>query len=117
MGPRSFAPRRRCTYNRRTLGNQGRGRWRMPWTNSSGGNGSGGPKGPWSRGPASSGGGPDFEDILRRSQDRLRSLLPGPGFGTGSLLVLLLIIVVVWLLSGIYIVGTSEQGIVLRFGA
>jgi membrane protease subunit HflK len=89
----------------------------MPWTNSSGGNGSGGPKGPWSRGPAPSGGGPDFEDILRRSQDRLRSLLPGPGFGTGSLLVLLLIIVVVWLLSGIYIVGTSEQGIVLRFGA
>jgi membrane protease subunit HflK len=89
----------------------------MPWTNSSGGNGSGGPKGPWSRGPTPGGGGPDFEDILRRGQDRLRSLLPGPGFGTGSLLVLLLIIVVVWLLSGIYIVGTSEQGIVLRFGA
>jgi membrane protease subunit HflK len=89
----------------------------MPWTNSSGGNGSSGPRGPWSRGPAPGGGGPDFEDMLRRSQDRLRSLLPGPGFGTGSLLVLLLIVVVIWLLSGIYIVGTSEQGIVLRFGA
>ena len=93
----------------------------MPWTNSPGGNGTGGPKGPWGRGPASPGGGggmrpPDFEDFLRRGQDRLRSLLPGPGFSTGTLIVVLLIVLLGWLFSGVYIVGTNEQGIVLRFG-
>ncbi|MEI9888536.1 MAG: FtsH protease activity modulator HflK [Rhizomicrobium sp.] len=90
----------------------------MPWTNSSGGNGTGGPKGPWSRGPAPPGGGgpPDIEEILRRGQDRLRRFLPGPGFGTGTLIVAALIVAVIWLLTGIYFVGASEQGIVLRFG-
>jgi len=59
---------------------------------------------------------PDIEDMLRRSQDRLRRFLPGPGFTTGSLIVLLLIVAGVWLASGIYFVGAFEQGIVLRFG-
>ena len=93
----------------------------MPWTNSSGGNGTGGPKGPWSRGPAPSGGGggmrpPDFEDMLRRGQDSLRRFLPGGGFTTGTLIVVLLGVVIVWLATGIYFVGAYEQGIVLRFG-
>ncbi|HTP77044.1 MAG TPA: FtsH protease activity modulator HflK [Rhizomicrobium sp.] len=94
----------------------------MPWNNSSDGGGSGGPgsKGPWNRGPTPGGGGgmrpPDIEDMLRRSQDRLRSFLPGSNFTTGSLIVLLLIVVGVWLASGIYFVGAFEQGIVLRFG-
>ncbi len=92
----------------------------MPWTNQSGGNGSN--RGPWGRAPQSGGGGgggpPDLEDLLRRSQDRLRRFLPGGGrgFTTGSLLIILLGIVVVWLLSGIYFVGAREQGVVLRFG-
>jgi membrane protease subunit HflK len=88
----------------------------MPWNNSS--DGSGGPKGPWNRGPTPGGGmrPPDIEDMLRRSQDRLRRFLPGPGFTTGSLVVLLLIVAGVWLASGIYFVGAFEQGIVLRFG-
>jgi membrane protease subunit HflK len=95
----------------------------MPWTNSSGGgngngsgSGPGGPKGPWNRGPGAPGG-PDLEDMLRRGQDRLRGFLPGRGFSTGGLIVVLLVVLVVWLLTGIYFVGTSEQGIVLRFGA
>jgi membrane protease subunit HflK len=89
----------------------------MPWTNQTGGNGSSG-GGPWNRGPSTPGGGPpDIEELLRRGQDRLRRFLPGRGFSAGGLVVLLLIVVGVWLLSGIYIVGTSEQGIVLRFGA
>jgi len=92
----------------------------MPWNSSSGGNGSGGtgPKGPWNRGPSSGGGmrPPDIEEMLRRSQDRLRRFLPGPSFTTGSLIVLLLIVLGVWLASGIYFVGAFEQGIVLRFG-
>lgn len=94
----------------------------MPWNNSSDGSGSGGPgsKGPWNRGPTPGGGGgmrpPDIEEMLRRSQDRLRSFLPGPNFTSGSLIVLLLIVVGIWLASGIYFVGAFEQGIVLRFG-
>lgn len=90
----------------------------MPWNNSSDGSGSGGPKGPWGRGPTPGGGmrPPDIEDMLRRSQDRLRRFLPGPNFTSGSLVVLLLIVLGVWLASGIYFVGAFEQGIVLRFG-
>jgi membrane protease subunit HflK len=88
----------------------------MPWTNQTGGNGP--TRGPWGRPPQGGGGGnrpPDLEELLRRSQERLRGILPG-GFTTGSLLVLLLGIVVVWLFSGFYFVGAREQGIVLRFG-
>ncbi|HEY4112741.1 MAG TPA: FtsH protease activity modulator HflK [Rhizomicrobium sp.] len=90
----------------------------MPWTNQQGGDG--GDRGPWGRAPQPSGGGgnrkpPDFEELLRRTQERLRRYLPG-SVTTGSLLVLLLGIVVVWLLSGIYVVNGREQGVVLRFG-
>ena len=94
----------------------------MPWNNSSDGSGSGGPgsKGPWNRGPTPGGGGgmrpPDIEEMLRRSQDRLKRFLPGSNFTTGSLIVLLLIVVGAWLVSGVYFVGAFEQGIVLRFG-
>jgi membrane protease subunit HflK len=59
--------------------------------------------------------------MLRRSQERLKRLLPsnfgGPGFGTGGLAIVALAIVAVWLMSGIYVVSASEQGVVLRFGA
>ena len=95
----------------------------MPWTNSSGGNGTGGPKGPWNRpGPGSGGGGgmrpPDFEDMLRRGQERMRGFLPGgPGLNSSWLIVAALVAFVGWLASGIFFVGASEQGIVLRFGA
>lgn len=98
----------------------------MPWTNQPG-NGSGNPPpgggGPWGRGPSGGGGGvqpPDLEELLRRAQDRLRAILPGrfggPGFGSGGLVIIALAVVAVWLMSGIYIVSASEQGVVLRFG-
>ncbi len=95
----------------------------MPWTNQPGGNGGGEPgsRGPWGRGsPGGSGGGrgirpPDFEGRLRQAQDRLRGLLPG-GLGQSGLLVAVIAILGLWLLSGTYVVGPSEQGIVLRFG-
>ncbi|HEY2417866.1 MAG TPA: protease modulator HflK, partial [Steroidobacteraceae bacterium] len=92
----------------------------MPWNTPSGGDNDN--RGPWGRTPQSGGGGPrkppDLEDLLRRGQDRLRNILPGGGrgFTTGSLIIILLGVVVVWLLSGIYVVGTREQGVVLRFG-
>ena len=50
----------------------------MPWKNQGGGPWSSGPKGPWGSGPQSPGPRPpDLEDLLRRGQDRLQSLLPG----------------------------------------
>src|SRR5215472_7517803 len=81
-----------------------------PW----GGNrGSGGGPGPRGRGPQP----PDFEDLLRRSQDRFRRVLPG-GFGTGTGIgIVVLGILVIWLASGFYRVLPDEVGVVLRFGA
>jgi len=96
----------------------------MPWNNQSGsdGNGQGPQRGPWGRGTGSGGSGggqpPDLEELLRRSQERLRRILPGGfGFTAGSIAVVALGLIVVWLASGIYIVTQSEQGVVLRFGA
>jgi modulator of FtsH protease HflK len=91
----------------------------MPWKNQSGGpwgSGGGGPRGPWGSGPQSGGPTPpDLEDLIRRSQDRLRSYLPGGLGGRGGVLVVLALIVV-WSLSGFYRVNADEQGVVLRFG-
>ena len=55
----------------------------MPWSNQGGGPwGSGGSKGPWGSGPQSSGPTPpDLEELLRRSQDRLKGFLPGGNLG------------------------------------
>ena len=91
----------------------------MTW-NQGGGGGGGGPwgggKSPWGgggRGPRP----PNLEEIFRRSQDRMRRLLPG-GWGSGSgLLFVLIAVVAIWGISGFYIVQPDEEGIVLRFGA
>jgi membrane protease subunit HflK len=81
-----------------------------PWGGGRGnGQGPGGPRGPQP---------PNLEDILRRSQDRLRRAFPG-GFGTGRGVALIVIgIVVLWLASGcFYRILPDEVGVVLRFGA
>jgi membrane protease subunit HflK len=93
----------------------------MPWSNQGGGpwGSGGGGKGPWGSGPQPSGGStpPDLEDLLRRSQDKLRTVLPGGGLSGKGLILLLLLAVVVWFAFGIYRVDTNEYGVVLRFGA
>jgi membrane protease subunit HflK len=98
----------------------------MPWSNQSGGGGwKGGNGGPWGQGPRGSGGPtpPDLEELLRRSQDRLKRLLPGGGGGGGNFnpLTLIGILVVVAGLIGYnfftFRVQPDELGIVLRFGA
>jgi membrane protease subunit HflK len=91
----------------------------MPWTNQGGGSGGGG--GPWGGGPSPWGrppqGGPNVEDIIRKSQERLRGMLPG-GFGNKPVLLLVVIVVLVfWVLNGFYRVQPDEVGVVLRFGA
>ncbi len=81
-----------------------------PWGGNRGGSGGPGPRG---RGPQP----PDFEELLRRGQDRFRRVLPG-GFGTGTgIAIVAIAILVIWLASGFYRVLPDEVGVVLRFGA
>jgi membrane protease subunit HflK len=89
----------------------------MPWSNQSGGPWRNNP-GPWGSGPQGGPGStpPDLEELLRRSQDRLRNWLPGGSFGGRGILVLLAVAILAWLLSGFYRVEPDEQGVVLRFG-
>jgi membrane protease subunit HflK len=86
----------------------------MPWKNQGGGGGPwGGGQGPWGGGGSRP---PDLEDILRKSQDRVKRLLPG-GFGSGrSLLFIALIGLALWLATGFYRVNPDEQGVALIFG-
>lgn len=105
----------------------------MPWSNQSGGGGwksggggnnGGGPwgQGPWGQGPSGGGGGgggqqPDLEELLKRSQDRLKQVMPGSGL-PGPLMLLLAAPIVAVL--GFYLftfrVNPDELGVVLRFG-
>jgi modulator of FtsH protease HflK len=91
---------------------QGGGGGGGPW----GGGGGGGGQGPWGRGP----GGPqtpDFEELLRKGQDRFKSVMPG-GLGSGKVIIgLILLAIILWMASGIYSVKPEQQGVVLRFGA
>ena len=90
----------------------------MPWSNQGGGPwGSGGSKGPWGSGPQSSGPTPpDLEELLRRSQDKLKSVLPGGSLGGRGILLIALAALVIWGGSGFFQVAPDELGVVLRFG-
>jgi modulator of FtsH protease HflK len=89
----------------------------MPWKNQSGGPWGGGPRGPWGSGPQPSGPTPpDLEELIRRSQDKLRSILPGGSFGGWGGLLLVAAALAFWMLSGFYRVQPDELGVVLRFG-
>jgi len=57
-----------------------------------------------------------LEDLLRRSQDRLRSLLPGGNLGNRGFALIVLGAVVLWGVSGFFRVEPDELGVVLRFG-
>ena len=121
----------------------------MPWSNQRGGGGSGGGGGPWGGGGSSGGGGdkkggggpwgqgpsggggggggnnqqPDLEELLKRSQEKLRRVMPGGGgIGNGGLpsSVVFLLGTVLAVLAGIWAftfrVNPDEVGIVMRFG-
>ena len=99
----------------------------MPWSNQSGGGGPwkpNNPGGPWGQGPSGGGQGgggggqtpPDLEELLRRSQDKIKQALPG-GFTSGfGILVAVLIAAAIWLLSGFYTVQPNEVGLNMVFG-
>lgn len=91
----------------------GSGRGGGPW--GGGGNNGGG----WGGGGWGGGGGnrpPDFEDVIRRGQERLRGVLPGGMGGARGLGILVAVAIVLWLASGFYQVRPGQQGVVLRFG-
>jgi modulator of FtsH protease HflK len=95
------------------------GQRRMTWSNQGGG--PWGPKkpNPWGSSPSGNGGGgrqPDLEEMLRKSQDRLKEFIPGGAFGGRGLLLIALGIVVLWLASGLYTVRPDEVGLNLIFG-
>jgi len=86
----------------------------MSWNNPGGG-------GPWGGGggknPLGGFNPPDFEEFLRKAQERIRKLLPGGMGRNRGFIVVLAAVVLFWLASGFYRVEPDEEGIVLRFGA
>ncbi len=97
----------------------------MPWNNQGGGGpwGGGGNKGggqnPWGQRPSGGGGGgntpPDFDEMIRKGQERLKRLFPGGGGYKGFVLIGIAVIGL-WLLTGFYRVQPGEQGVTLLFG-
>ena len=89
-----------------------------PW---GGGGGGGNGGGPWGGGnnPFRGGGRgpqpPDIEEMLRKSQDKVKKLVPGGG-GVKGIITLVILAVLVWGASGIYRVNPGEQGVELLFG-
>ncbi|MEJ0013369.1 MAG: FtsH protease activity modulator HflK [Bauldia sp.] len=86
----------------------------------------GGNGGPWGQGPRNpgSGGGsspPDLEELLRRSQDRLRRVLPGGGGRNVNPVTLIAILALVVAFAAYFFftfrVAQNEEGVVLRFGS
>ncbi len=89
----------------------------MPWSNQGGGPWGSGGKGPWGSGPQQSGPTPpDLEEFLRRSQDRLRTVLPGGSLGGKGMGLIVLAAIAIWGFSGFFRVDPDELGVVLRFG-
>lgn len=96
----------------------------MPWSNQSGGGnggpwgpkGGGGGGGPWGQGPGSQP--PDLEEMLKRSQDRMKQVMHSGGGVPGPLLFLAAvatILVVAWH-AFFFRVNQDELGVVMRFG-
>jgi membrane protease subunit HflK len=92
----------------------------MPWSNQGGGwkgGGSGGGGGPWGSGPTGGGNQPDLEELLKRSQDRLKQVMPGSGI-PGPLMVLAAAAAVALFcfFAFTFRVNPDELGVVMRFG-
>jgi membrane protease subunit HflK len=90
----------------------------MPWSNQSGGGRKGGGGGPWGQGPSGPHQQPDLEELLKRSQDRLKQVMPG-GTGVPSSLLFLGAVVlaaVVAFFAFTFTVRPDELGVVMRFG-
>jgi membrane protease subunit HflK len=98
----------------------------MPWSNQGGGKGGrGGPGGPWGQGGGGGGGPwggggqqpPDLEEMLKRSQDRMKQVMHGSGV-PGPLLFLAAAVGVAFVAwhAFFFRVNPDEVGVVMRFG-
>ncbi len=100
----------------------------MPWSNQSGGGSSGGGNGggwkggsggggggPWGQGPGSQP--PDLEEMLKRSQDRMKQVMHGGGVpGPLAFLAAVVAAAVVGWYAFFFRVDPDELGVVMRFG-
>jgi modulator of FtsH protease HflK len=93
----------------------------MPWSDPNQSNN------PWGRRPSGPGQvPPNLDEVIRRLQERLSGIFGsggdgsgGPGSGRFGKVLLpfgLGILLLLWLASGLYVVGADEQAVVLRFG-
>jgi membrane protease subunit HflK len=97
----------------------------MPWSNQNGGGGpwggggnGGKNQGPWGQGPnrpRNGGGPPDLDEIIRRGQDRLKSIMPG-GINGGVVVIGLLLLAGFWATQAVYTVQPDERGVETLFG-
>lgn len=88
----------------------------MPWSNQSGGPWGSGPKGPWGSGsPPPGSSPPDLEELLRRGQDKLRTVLPGGNLGGRGILLIALAAVALWGFSDSF--GSSPTSLVWCCGS
>ncbi len=89
----------------------------MDWNTQRGGPwGGGGGQGPWGGGGPSRPKPPDIEELLRKSQDRVKKFLPSGGGGAKRLAILGVAAVLVWFATGFYRVEPDELGVELLFG-
>lgn len=111
----------------------------MPWSDNSGNGGRGPTRGPWGQPPKGDGerGGrgepPDLDELLQASRQRLKRAFPRRGrraanggggggprrieFNSRTFGLALLALAVLWVLSGIYQVGSQDQGVKTTFGS
>ncbi len=93
----------------------------MPWNNQNGGggwqSGGGGGGGPWGQGPAGGGQQPDLEEMLKRSQDRMKQVMRGGGMpGPAVFLAAVVAAAVIGFYAFTFTVKPDELGVVLKFG-
>jgi membrane protease subunit HflK len=94
----------------------------MPWSNQSGGGGNGGGwkgggggGGPWGQGSGNQP--PDLEEMLKRSQDRMKQVMHGGGVpGPLAFLAAVVAAAVVGWYAFFFRVDPDELGVVMRFG-
>jgi len=88
-----------------------------PWGGGPWGGGGGGNNNPWGgRGDRGQPGAPDLEELLRRSQERLRRMIPGGFSGGRSLWLIAALVLFLWGVSGFYRIQPEEEGVELLFG-
>jgi modulator of FtsH protease HflK len=90
-----------------------RGPWGKPPGQKPGGEG---PKNPWGSGNKGSGLPPELDDILKKSKEGLKSVLPQGG-GRSAWLLPLAALAAFWVYNSVYQVQPDERGMVLRLGA